>query len=290
MGYTSASTQAEAGKSARAHSLREELKARSEIRLQTELMSGHNKLTRSEIEALIVDHLEHGRRLAWSFLTNWRIRMAQDDVMSAVGAALCDAAHRFDPDKGVSFKTFFFYHLRGTLLKEISRMIEEQRLLHNIATTDAVNAICIDRLAYANMTAPLIDYNNPERMIVRRERAIMCWRACSLLDPLEREVVVRHYVHDEALIDVAKELGYCRCHISRVKSRALKKLDRFLSSTCAPEDESNIEEIELAAKEESARSAAKRRDYTGGRGRRKQGNAVLKSGPLEKLFKRAVNY
>ena len=246
------------------------------------------KLTPAEMEETIVSHYESGKRLAWSFLLNWRMRMNQDEVASVVGAALCEAAHRFDPSKEVKFKTFFFYHLRGMLLKEMARIIQEQKLVQCFPVVYLPGNASPDHVVLSNNIFPLVDNNNPERMMVRREVASICWDACSHLDKLEREVVLRHFVYDEPLIDIANDLNYCRCHVSRVKSRALKKLERAVSGILRPFR--RVEEPEEVKDEPAAQPrAAKPKVYTGGRGRRRQKQSEIGS-EIDSLRRKAVNY
>ena len=226
-----------------------------------------SKMSRKEIDALIINHQEHGKRLAWSFLSSWRIRLPQDEVVSVVGAALCEAANRFDPDRGVDFKTFFFYHLRGMLLKEISRVIQEQKTLHFVPHTVVTGAPSNDSTIYSSWAFPVVDTNNPEKILEKRQVAARCWEACSELDPLEQEVLVRFFGYDEPLVRIAKELDYCRCHISRVKSRALSKLSRMLTNFSTGSD-GTINEVKITPPRSRARRVL-RQQYTGGRGRRR---------------------
>ncbi len=247
--------------------------------------SPKTKLTPKQMEETILEHREHGRRLAWSFLSSWRIRMPQDEVVSVVGAALCEAAIRFDPSKEVAFKTFFFYHLRGMLLKEISRIIQEQKILQFIPNGMVGNDYRGEQLSVAPIIPPLIETNNPEKIIEQKQVAGACWDACTQLDPLEQEVLIRCFVYDEPLVSIAKELKYCRCHISRVKSRALAKLSQLLSEDDVLKDryedsEVSLEEIALPR----AKSSRKKVGYTGGRGRRKRKSEQKRSAVLEQLL------
>ena len=245
-----------------------------------------SKLSRKQIDKLIIDHQEHGKRLAWSFLTSWRIRLAQDEVISVVGAALCEAANRFDPDRGVDFKTFFFYHLRGMLLKEISRVIQEQKILHFVPHTVVTGAPATgDQAIYSSWAFPVVDTNNPEKILEKRQVANRCWEACSELDPLEQEVLVRFFGYDEPLVRIAKELDYCRCHISRVKSRALAKLGKLLTTFSTASDGS-INEVEVTPIRTRTRGKrAARQQYTGGRGRRRTGAEVKVAKKSEALLR-----
>lgn len=228
------------------------------------------KLPRAKVHQLILENREHGRRLAWSFLTSWRIRMNHDEVMSVVGMALCEAANRFDARKGVAFRTFFFYHLRGMLLKEIARLIEEQKLLQVIPESAVNGATGRDHAYVPKEISALVDYNNPERLLQRSQLSHFCWEGCAQLDPLEQEILVRYFVYDEPLITIAKELKYCRCHVSRVKSRALSKLHKLLAGNVKVYYDylTSTSGAELAEKR-MAIVRKRRKPYTGGRGRRR---------------------
>ena len=248
------------------------------------------KLPRHKIDELVLDHREHGKRLAWSFLSSWRVSMNPDEVISVVGAALCEAANRFDPDKGVAFKTFFFYHLRGMLLKEIARVIQEQRVLQFVPHSSVTDAPNTEQMVYTNWSFHLVETNNPERVIEKRQIAGVCWEACSTLDELEQEVLVRYFVYDEPLVDIARELKYCRCHISRVKSRALAKVAKVLKAKLKnPEQDPAEPEQEQELDEHTLRRllAAQRKGYTGGRGRRKTRDGHRKSGTVQKVANQA---
>ena len=224
------------------------------------------KLSAERFEQIVLEHREHGRRLAWSFLSSWRVRLHHDDVTSIVGAALSEAAHRFDESRGVSFKTFLFYHLRGMLLKEIARAVSEQRVLQYVP-----GSTLSDGMGNTDSSQPFpelqpVEHDDPEKIAQRQELASICFEACKELDELERQIVIRHYVYDEPLIEIAEDLDYCRCHISRVKSRGLSKLEGYLRDRLYPEQSRALRE-KIAARAAASRTRAK--PYTGGRGRRK---------------------
>ena len=245
----------------------EETPAPAESPIPSRIVS---KLNQEQINQLIIDHCDLGRRLAWSMLASWRVRIGQEEVVSAVGLALCDAANRFDPDRGVSFKTFLFYHLRGILLKEIARIIEDQKICQYFNQPGGDGVSAPEEVPLQQWSAPLIEFNDPERLIQRREIASRCWDACNQLDELEREVIVRSFIYDEPLIEIADSLGYCRCHISRVKSKALATLNRQLAHLDpAAEDRPLKRQIEVVRVSAESKKQ-KKVGYTGGRGRRKR--------------------
>ena len=62
-------------------------------------------------------------------------------------------------------------------------------------------------------------------------------KACDKLDSLEKEVINRVYLEEQQLMDIAHTLGYSRCHISRVKKKALETLFSELTKTVHLGDE-----------------------------------------------------
>lgn len=220
-----------------------------------------------QVEEVVVEHQEYGVRLAWCFLKGWQVRMPPDEVSSIVGMALVEAARRFDPSKKVAYKTFFFYHLRGMLLKEIARLVHQNKIRDLVPDTSFKG---IQEAATTHQGASWalhsVERKTPEAALEQQQLADICNQACDALDELEREVVRRHYVNDEPLKKVAKDLGYNRCHISRVKSKALSKLHASLG-TLLPKIEQKAKEAPTQKKREP--NAAPSREYTGGRGRRK---------------------
>ncbi|OVE79762.1 hypothetical protein BVY02_02340, partial [bacterium J17] len=80
------------------------------------------------VDELILEHRENGRKLARSMLRKWRVRMPAEEIDSIVDLTLCEAAKRFDPDKGASFMTFFFYHLRGHLVRAVAEATQTSNM------------------------------------------------------------------------------------------------------------------------------------------------------------------
>lgn len=216
------------------------------------------KLSPAETSSLITEHMDSAKRLAWSFLNRWRIRIEEDEVLSITGASLCEAANRFNKKLGVSFRTFFFYYLRGMLLKEIARRINDQRVSLSIDTSEATY-----RNENSNVSPwpyVFVEHETPEAIVEREEVSSICRRATSSLDTLEQDVIRRFFVDEQSVVDIARDLGYCRCHISRVKSRALATLASELEHL-VDEDTSPVA-LSLMRK-------LRAKGYRGGRGRRK---------------------
>lgn len=70
-------------------------------------------------EQLIVEHIPLVHYLVGRMGRHLPVHIDQQDLMSAAMIGLINAADRFDPDRGVLFKTFAEQHVRGTILDEL---------------------------------------------------------------------------------------------------------------------------------------------------------------------------
>lgn len=187
-----------------------------------------------KINDIILRHRDNGRRLARSLLRRWNVRMASDETDSVVDVALCEAAHRFSEDYGASFMTFLYYHLRGHLVRAVTSAAQANNIFLVFADSIAPGEWKPTAEDVANWLAPELveqrqaETDNPEHLLIMKEDHEQCSSALNKLDALEKEVIVRSYLNQEALVDIAKSLGYSRCHISRVKRRALENLQNIV--------------------------------------------------------------
>ena len=192
-----------------------------------------------DVSELILSHRENGRKLARSILRRWQVKMAAEEIDSIVDLTLCEAAPRYDVTKGASFITFLFYHLRGHLVRAVASATNETSIFHALAqsagldTTDWAIPETEDEAATNVMPDYLMNTHHgmeePESLVIEKERSELYTAACEKLDELEQQVIDRSYAGDESLVDIAKSLGYSRCHISRVKKRALERLRSYIS-------------------------------------------------------------
>lgn len=196
-------------------------------------------LSDAKKEQLVVEYRAKARKLGRSILRKWRARLDLEEVDSIVDLSLCEAVRRYNPRKGASFMTFLYYHLRGNLIRAV-------------ATAASANAIPFSDCGSAVYQRPASERHNanehipnaieiaealcshetllPDEMLLRKELADLSYKACEKLDALEREVIFRVYLEEQQLMDIARLLGYSRCHISRVKKKALETLHHELKS------------------------------------------------------------
>lgn len=72
-----------------------------------------------EREQLIIDHIPLVNYLVNRIAAKLPQHLDQQDLVSAAMIGLINAADRFDPARGVMFKTFAEQHIRGTILDEL---------------------------------------------------------------------------------------------------------------------------------------------------------------------------
>ena len=70
-------------------------------------------------EQLILEHIPLVRYLVGRMSAKLPQHLDQQDLMSSAMIGLINAADRFDPSRGVLFKTFAEQHIRGTILDEL---------------------------------------------------------------------------------------------------------------------------------------------------------------------------
>jgi RNA polymerase sigma factor (sigma-70 family) len=189
-----------------------------------------NCLNEEEREQYVMNFREKGRKIARSILRKWQSRLDLEEIQSLVDLSLCEAARRFDPNRGVSFVTFLYYHLKGNLVRAIDTSVwnsviptvaEGMPLDSSAKELPFTSQDLVEALASEAVELP-------EDSLYRNEIVELAQEARLRLDPLEREVIERIYIKGQQLIDVASTLGYSRCHISRIKKRALLFLHREL--------------------------------------------------------------
>lgn len=175
-------------------------------------------------EELILEYRTKARKLGRSILRRWQARLDLEEVDSVVDLSLCEAVQRFDPSKGASFMTFLYYHLKGNLIRTVTAAAQANFVPgQEIETRKGEEPKTITALDVVEAISGT-DQRNPDDLLIQKELIDLSKDACTRLDPLEREVIERLYLQGEQLMKIASSLGYSRCHISRVKKKALENL------------------------------------------------------------------
>lgn len=194
------------------------------------------ELSIAQREQLVLKYRLKARKLGRSIMRKWQSRIDINELDSIVDLSLCEAAKRFNPKIGASFITFLYYHLRGNLIRAVSDAVAQSAV--PVAELDTVlraeageGSAAMRSLSAVEVAAALcnFDVQLPDEQLYKKEIAKISQEACGRLDDLERQVIERIYVYEEQLMSIASSLGYSRCHISRVKRKALEALHKDLS-------------------------------------------------------------
>jgi RNA polymerase sigma factor (sigma-70 family) len=208
-----------------------------------EMTKQKTPLSEQEIAELILKYRVKARKLARCILRQWHSRLDLEDVDSVVDLSLVESARRFDPSYGASFMTFLYFHLRGNLIRAVSEAVtgngvidaDDEDTHRAVSGTPGTPTPRTKAKVARASDVNEVYYNSaenttPDDLLQQSEIARITREACEKLDPLEREIIVRIFLDEQQLVNVAESLGFSRCHISRLKKRALEALALHLSS------------------------------------------------------------
>jgi RNA polymerase sigma factor for flagellar operon FliA len=185
-----------------------------------------------------------------------------DDLAGWGYQGLLEAFQRFDPDMDVTFASFAFYRIRGAMYDGLrstgwavrgtaiqvrdtmaineyleSNLMANASMPQNKTFADSVNYL--DRMVGDCVTICLVQNHHLELVAsierptqaddaARREIARALTAAMRQLSDNERTVMVRYHVEDEAMSDIAQDMGYSKSWVSRINARALDKVRKIL--------------------------------------------------------------
>jgi RNA polymerase sigma factor FliA len=175
-----------------------------------------------------------------------------DDLVAFAYEGLLEAHKRFDPTRGVQFKTFAYYRVRGALVDGVRRMAYLPRRAH--ARLKAAEAVDLEAEALAEgarggpahsaesalrvidevlghvaaayctaASAEGVDAD-PEHSLLARERRERVQRALATLPEQELLLIRGHYIDGRNFDEIAAELGLSKSWASRLHTRALRRM------------------------------------------------------------------
>lgn len=195
-----------------------------------------------------------------------RVEAAELEAFGRQG--LMEAAHRFDPELGGDFRRFAYFRVRGAMLDGLRKMNNWSRrgyerilLLKTLNdTSEGLEEVDTERCASKEAAAKLRTHmasmvtamtvgvfadhvlqqggaivaldggGNAEDDLSDQQIVMIVREAMGSLPPPEDEVVRRYYVQGERMDEIALVLGCSKSWVSRVHSRALKRLGPRLRS------------------------------------------------------------
>lgn len=180
---------------------------------------------------------------------------------------LLDAARRFDPDRGVTFRTFAYYRVRGAMLDglrkmgswsrrgyervallqaaqstsegasedvaargEVGRKQAEEMLrdhMASMATAMTMGLFAAGAVESQEIIA-VARTEDPEAEYATAELGSLLRSSVDDLPPPEDQIVRRHYFEGESLEAVGQSLGLSKSWASRLHTRAIRRLTQRL--------------------------------------------------------------
>lgn len=213
-------------------------------------------------DAFVLEHeaLVHG--IAQKVRTQFDLNVEVEDLVAFGYAGLLQARERFDPSRGVQFKTFAYYRVRGAVLDGIRKMAYLPRRAHEklraaAAADDVLEATgeehaatppeargiegATERLgdAIGKLTASFViaavgqedtapEQSSPEATLLRSEAKARVREALASLPERELALVRGFYFEGRQFDEVAEELGISKSWASRLHGKALGQLKKAL--------------------------------------------------------------
>jgi RNA polymerase sigma factor for flagellar operon FliA len=187
-----------------------------------------------------------------------------EDLVACAYEGLLEARQRFDASRGVQFKSFAYYRVRGAVLDGVRRMaylprrayarlkaaetldLEGEPMVganaasaaNRVADADsslrAIDGI-LGRVAAAYCTAASAageerDTDNPEQRAINRQQQTLVRAALEVLPEQERFLIRGHYLDGRNFDELAAEMGLSKSWASRLHSRALGRMREALGA------------------------------------------------------------
>jgi RNA polymerase sigma factor for flagellar operon FliA len=186
----------------------------------------------------------------------------RDDIIGAAELGLVEAANSFDPNRGVLFKTFAYYRIRGAIYDSLRKMgwfakdparlrfenganeflkdyadgapeaNSPERTLQELQnlTTSVVNCYFLS-LTSINDELPETGAKSAEERCIDAEMREKLRQALGQLPKKNREVLEAYYFRDETLEAIGERLGLSKSWLSRLHAKSLEMLRTVLEQS-----------------------------------------------------------
>ena len=183
----------------------------------------------------------------------------RDDLRGAAQLGLVEAANSFDASRGVLFKTFAYYRIRGAMYDSLRKMgwlskdparlrfesganeymkdysdspspggtAEESCQELEDITSSVLNCYFLS-LSTMKEELPEQGAESPEQNYHRREMAENIRKAMAKLPPKNRQVLEDYYFKDETLEAIGQRLGLSKSWVSRLHAKGLDMMKSYL--------------------------------------------------------------
>jgi RNA polymerase sigma factor (sigma-70 family) len=191
-------------------------------------------------QKLIADHMEMAAAIAADCASKYNLYslLPYDDILAYARQGLVEAANRYSPGSGASFRTFSWTRIKGAIIDGV-RKTGRYGYSGDEAQTDEERSQPIQvgeptPLEIDGVTDEESLLDPPESRLDRKRLRMHLLTAIAALPARQREVTLRHYYLDEDIVAISRDKGLCHDYVGRVRARSLEQLrvslGRVLSS------------------------------------------------------------
>lgn len=200
-----------------------------------------------ERDRLITEYLDYTGALAAEMMSQFNLHgvVGYDDVLGFATLGLTTAASRYQPDRGVHFKTFSYPAIRGAVIDglRVSHRARQHHQHWKSNTGELTNRTAplprSEKNAHSNRWLHVEHLDGAQNATFDPfsavDDALDLRRALDTLPELERQIIVLYYFEDLTDLRIGKRLGWSQTFIARKRQPALQALAAALGNRSQPE-------------------------------------------------------
>lgn len=216
-----------------------------------------------QTQELVEKYLPYAEALAKSVRHQLPYHVELDELLSLARLGLVDAAQRFDPTRGVSFKTYAYYRIRGTIYDGIRSMgplsrgdvlkykfqksmemyLQQEldgrsgreaarepsglgQIKQLLVVMTSIYMLSLDSgTPSGDIASP--DDRTPEEQVEQGEALGLLRKHLKRLSEQEQQVLQLYYYENRTLDEIGQQLDLSKSWICRIHLRALQKLQKL---------------------------------------------------------------
>jgi len=218
----------------------------------------------------VEEYLPYAEALARSMRSGLPGHVDPDELLSLARLGLVDAAQRFDPGRKVSFKTYAYYRIRGSIYDGLRAMAPTSRndaaklkfrsamelyLQQETETIGSVrgknraldlgemkNLIFVMASAYVLSLDTTLEHaeieargtRSPHEEMERHELADLLQRLIRRLSEQEQQIIRMYYFENRTLDEIGSLLNLSKSWVCRMHARAMKKMQKMFQGAGKP--------------------------------------------------------